>query len=392
MTPEVLTPPGDLWPPGRDAPTVLLFSAPTASDREVLVPWLKSLRATLGNDVTLRVARTPTEAARLAEPDDASIAPVRVAWLPPGCDGDRRWRTRDMLKLRRRIGVSARERELILSREPDRCRILVGEPARLSELRSRMRSESGSGSESELSAFVDRQASLTLDRRERSVTGSRYKVPQDVRDQMIGNRRFEAGIVALAEQLRQPPAEVRAEALGYLEEMACTQSTLARELWALMARGMYSRAYELCFDPIAIERLRELGKQHPLVFLPTHRSNLDGYVLASLLYEQGFPPNHTLGGINMAFWPLGPLGRRVGVIWIRRTIRDNPVYRWVLRQYLAYLVGKRFNLEWYIEGGRTRRRWGCSATWSTRSKTQRSRMFKSSRCRSSTTSSKRWQR
>jgi glycerol-3-phosphate O-acyltransferase len=26
----------------------------------------------------------------------------------------------------------------------------------------------------------------------------------------------------------------------------------------------------------------------------------------------------------------------------------------VLRQYLAYLVGKRFNLEWYIEGGRTR--------------------------------------
>jgi glycerol-3-phosphate O-acyltransferase len=56
----------------------------------------------------------------------------------------------------------------------------------------------------------------------------------------------------------------------------------------------------------------------------------------------------------MAFWPLGPLGRRVGVIWIRRTIRDNPVYRWVLRQYLGYLVGKRFNLEWYVEGGRTR--------------------------------------
>ena len=42
------------------------------------------------------------------------------------------------------------------------------------------------------------------------------------------------------------------------------------------------------------------------------------------------------------------------MIWIRRTITDNPVYRWVLRQYLAYLVGKRFNLEWYIEGGRTR--------------------------------------
>jgi glycerol-3-phosphate O-acyltransferase len=148
--------------------------------------------------------------------------------------------------------------------------------------------------------------------------------------------------------------EVRTEALGYLEEMACTQSPLVRELWARWAQAMYARAYELCFDPAAIERLRTLGETHPLVFLPTHKSNLDGYVLASLLYEQGFPPNHTLGGINMAFWPLGPIGRRVGVIWIRRTITDNQVYRWVLRQYLAYLVGKRFNLEWYIEGGRTR--------------------------------------
>jgi glycerol-3-phosphate O-acyltransferase len=333
---------------------VLLVAVPTDTDREVLKPWLAALRESLADGVALRVARTPAEAARLAQSDDASIAPVRVAWLPPGTDGDRRWRTRHVLKLRHRSGVSARERALILSREPDRCRILVGEPARLSDLRARVRSQSGSESERELSAFIDRQARLALDRRERSVTGSRYKVPQDVKDQMVGDRRFEDGIVALADQLRQPPAEVRAEALGYLEEMACTQSPLARVLWALLARGMYSRAYELCFDETAIERLRQVGEQHPLVFLPTHKSNLDGYVLASLLYEQGFPPNHTLGGINMAFWPLGPLGRRVGVIWIRRTIRDNPVYRWVLRQYLAYLVGKRFNLEWYIEGGRTR--------------------------------------
>jgi glycerol-3-phosphate O-acyltransferase len=354
VTCEAAVPGGDLWPPGPERPTVLLSYAPTATDREVLTGWIATLRESVAQDAALRVAGTASDAARLAQPDDASIAPVRVSWLPPGRDGDRRWRTRDMLKLRRGIGVSERERRLILTGEPDRCRILVGEPARLSDLRSRMRSRSASESQPELAAFVDRQARLALDRRERSVTGSRYKVPQDVKDQMVGDRRFEDGIAALAQQLRRTPAEVRAEALEYIEEMACTQSPLARELWARLARGMYSRAYELCYDPAAIERLRKLGKKHPLVFLPTHRSNLDGYVLASLLYEQGFPPNHTLGGINMAFWPLGPLGRRVGVIWIRRTIRDNPVYRWVLRQYLGYLVGKRFNLEWYIEGGRTR--------------------------------------
>jgi glycerol-3-phosphate O-acyltransferase len=35
-------------------------------------------------------------------------------------------------------------------------------------------------------------------------------------------------------------------------------------------------------------------------------------------------------------------------------MKDAPVYKAVLREYLGYLVRKRFNLEWYIEGGRTR--------------------------------------
>jgi glycerol-3-phosphate O-acyltransferase len=61
-----------------------------------------------------------------------------------------------------------------------------------------------------------------------------------------------------------------------------------------------------------------------------------------------------LGGLNVAFWPIGPVARRSGVVFIRRSVKDEPVYKLVLREYIAYLVRKRFNLEWYIEGGRTR--------------------------------------
>src|SRR5262249_34900405 len=56
----------------------------------------------------------------------------------------------------------------------------------------------------------------------------------------------------------------------------------------------------------------------------------------------------------MNFFPVGPLFRRSGVFFIRRTFKDNPVYKFVLRQYIDYLVEKRFSLEWYIEGGRSR--------------------------------------
>jgi glycerol-3-phosphate O-acyltransferase len=73
-----------------------------------------------------------------------------------------------------------------------------------------------------------------------------------------------------------------------------------------------------------------------------------------MFYENGSPPSHTAGGINMNFFPVGPLVRRSGVFFIRRTFKDDPVYKFVLRHYIDYLVEKRFSLEWYIEGGRSR--------------------------------------
>jgi len=56
----------------------------------------------------------------------------------------------------------------------------------------------------------------------------------------------------------------------------------------------------------------------------------------------------------MNFFPIGPLVRRSGVFFIRRSFKDNAVYKFVLHHYIDYLLEKRFSLEWYIEGGRSR--------------------------------------
>jgi glycerol-3-phosphate O-acyltransferase len=56
----------------------------------------------------------------------------------------------------------------------------------------------------------------------------------------------------------------------------------------------------------------------------------------------------------MSFWPFGPLMRRAGVIFIRREFRDDLLYKTVLREYVGYLVEKRFHLQWAIEGTRSR--------------------------------------
>jgi glycerol-3-phosphate O-acyltransferase len=50
---------------------------------------------------------------------------------------------------------------------------------------------------------------------------------------------------------------------------------------------------------------------------------------------------------------MGPLMRHSGVIFLRRKL-DDPLYKYVLRQFVGYIVEKRFNLSWSIEGTRSR--------------------------------------
>ena len=194
-----------------------------------------------------------------------------------------------------------------------------------------------------------RQARIAVDRAERGTLGARYKTAHDIVEDLLASRGFREGAAKLGDT-----EAVIDEAREYLTEMASVQNRFARDVWAQMSKLLWGRAYGSRSTRPALERLRELNQRYPLVFLPSHKSNMDGFVMSSVTYENGFPANHIVGGINMGFWPLGPLGRRVGVVWIRRSFGGNEVYKYTLRRYLAHLASKRFNLEWYIEGGRSR--------------------------------------
>ena len=117
---------------------------------------------------------------------------------------------------------------------------------------------------------------------------------------------------------------------------------------------LHRRAWTVDADTESLDALRELNRTTALVFLPSHRSYSDPLVLADVLDSADFPRNHVLGGNNMSFWPIGPLGKRAGLIFIRRSFGDDQVYKLAVREYFGHLVAKRFNLEWYIEGGRSR--------------------------------------
>ena len=226
---------------------------------------------------------------------------------------------------------------------------MAGEPATVGELRDRL-TERGGGS---LPEFVRLRATLALQRAERSVIGQQYKIPQLVYEEITDSARYRSGVEELADQLELPPEDVDRRARRYLQEMVASQSRRAIDAWAQLG-AYFSRAYKIDLARPGLDQVRRLGQRHSLVFLPSHRSYLDPLVLRPALLRSGFPPNHVLGGINLSFWPLGPLARRSGFVFIRRSFASNEIYKWALREYLGYLLRKRFNLEWYIEGGRSR--------------------------------------
>jgi len=355
---------------GRVGRVVFLLDVATRFEENLLRRWIAEKdpgTVAAGQPVTIltipssrrsRGRVDPRLESTLAAGDDPILAPLRVAWFPAVRDGRRTVRLSDLLTLGDPRDPGRLRARWVHATNSDRWRIVVGEPAMASELKARWHSpdQAASGATQGLADFVARQAALALERGERRLRGARYKVPRFVHDEVLARPALRGELARLAGELGKDEGQVKREASRYLKEIAATHSPFVIDLVVQLWRQLTRRGYDelIRFDPEAMDRLRELSEQYPVVFLPSHKSNLDHPALQILLHEHGLPPNHTAGGINMNFFPVGPLVRRSGTFFIRRSFKDLPIYKVILRHYIDYLVEKRFPLEWYIEGGRSR--------------------------------------
>ncbi|MCV6975993.1 lysophospholipid acyltransferase [Mycobacterium bourgelatii] len=171
--------------------------------------------------------------------------------------------------------------------------------------------------------------------------------------QLLQAQWFSERLDALADELGRDSADVRAEAAGYLREVAATLDERAVHAWRGFSRWLM-RAYDVLVDEDQIAHLRKLDRKATLAFAFSHRSYLDGMLLPEAIAANRLSPALTFGGANLNFFPMGGFAKRTGTIFIRRQTKDIPVYRFVLRAYTAQLVQNHANLTWSIEGGRTR--------------------------------------
>jgi glycerol-3-phosphate O-acyltransferase len=171
--------------------------------------------------------------------------------------------------------------------------------------------------------------------------------------QLLAAPWYEERLMKLAAELGRDPDGVRAEAAGYLREMAPTLEEQSVRAWRGFSRW-FMRAYDVLVDEDQIAELRKLDRKATLAFAFSHRSYLDGMVLPEVIQANRLSAAFTFGGANLNFFPMGGWAKHTGTIFIRRQTKEIPVYRFVLRAYAAQLVQNHVNLTWSIEGGRTR--------------------------------------
>ena len=355
------------WPVEAGGPVLLLIDAETSIEHELIKAWIDRNQP---DDVRVDIAHIPASRrvrrrrrsdprleARIGQHDDPIMVPLRIVWLAGEHDGKRRVSLKDFL-----VFGDPRDPNLVRQRwirtfQPDRIRIVVAEPATKSSLERRWSNPTGRGPAegTSFSEFIALKAWLALERAERALRGARYKVPKFLREDLYWSRGFQRGVSRLAIQEDVPLSKVRRKTARYLKEIAATHSPYVIDMMTGVMAWVLSLGYQkLEYSTEDLRELYQIGETHPLVFLPSHKSNSDHLVLQYVLYQNEFPPNHTAGGINLNFFPLGPLLRRTGIFFIRREFKNNEPYKFVLRQYVDYLLEKRFPLEWYLEGGRSR--------------------------------------
>ena len=338
----------------RDVPVIAVAVESSSVERPVIDTWSRDAQP----PVTAVLDANQGLGAALASYDEALVIPVRVAWLPTVSRGATTSRLSELALLATPKRPATWLSRRLASLSPSRRRVLTGEPATLSELRKRFAETVGGDAEDPdheaFGAFVRRSAVVTLEREERAEIGNRYKVPHAVSEEILARKEFRDEIAEVSAEMGLTPHEGLEKAEECLDELVAVQSRAAVDMFYAMMEPLHSNTWQVHADESRLAELRELNKRYALVFLPAHRSYVDTLVLGDVLARHDFPRNHVMGGNNLRIWPISDLARRAGIVFIRRSFGDDEIYKAVVQEYFGFLLSKRFNLEWYFEGGRSR--------------------------------------
>lgn len=128
-----------------------------------------------------------------------------------------------------------------------------------------------------------------------------------------------------------------------------------------LATQLLTRAYHQGIHVSSDEvlRLRDVAmeaekKKQSIIFLPCHRSHVDYVSLQLICYRLGLALPTVVAGDNLNFPAVGPFLQHAGAMWIRRSFGDDQLYTTLVQSYMDTLMQNGYNVECFVEGGRSR--------------------------------------
>ena len=149
------------------------------------------------------------------------------------------------------------------------------------------------------------------------------------------------------------PDKIRHRAWGYANEIASSMSIATIRILEIILGWLWNRIY----NGVRINNIREVqevAEKNAVVYVPCHRSHIDYLLLSYVLYRNGLMPPHIAAGINLNMPVVGPILRRGGAFFMRRSFRDNPLYATVFNEYMHVMFTRGYSVEYFVEGGRSR--------------------------------------
>jgi len=195
----------------------------------------------------------------------------------------------------------------------------------------------------------------SLLRLERAVVGPPLRDRNRTVNRVLKDRRLLEQIEELAAGDPEKRAALVAQARKILFELAADfrQSTIIRFrrtldwAWPKVIEGFW-------VDEPGLEKYREISRKAPALVLPCHRSHAD-YLLVSYLFNHyNLMIPYIAAGINLSFWPMGPIFRHSGAYFIRRSFKGDRLYPLVLDAYVRRLLKDHIPQEFFPEGTRSR--------------------------------------
>ncbi len=194
-----------------------------------------------------------------------------------------------------------------------------------------------------------------LERERRSVIGPTKKPADRMREEVVRSPKLQKIIGDMAGEGAAERRVLTLRAQGMLREMEAAPDVGALAALDAGFEQIVTRMYaDLEIDQQGLERVREAAKDGSLILLPSHKSHMDYMVLAYLFYRNHLPVPIVAAGDNLAFFPLGPVFRRAGAFFIRRSFGGDRLYGAVVDAYMRRLIKDGFSIEFFLEGGRSR--------------------------------------